>query len=89
MKMSDSLGTYVIVDDASFEDFDKQRKIYRQQNPNCEAIAECHLLLHWIAETSRSHVCKTIEHNKTYYILNDEELEDLAWWVQVQRDNID
>ena len=75
--MSDRLGTFVIVDDMSFEDFDTHRKFYRKHNPSSEAIAECHLLLYWIAQT-HPHVCTAVEYGQTYYILTDQEIEELA-----------
>ena len=75
----------MIVNNTSFEDFDLHRELYRKQNPSSEAIVECHLLLYWIAET-HPHVHTVVEYGQTYYILKDEELKELAWWVQQLHD---
>ena len=53
-----------------------------------EAITEGHLLLYWIAET-HSCIQTAVEYGQTYYILKDEELEELAWWVQQLHDKVD
>lgn len=35
------VGTFVIVDEESFTDYDKHRQFYQQQSPNSQVIPKC------------------------------------------------
>ena len=80
-------GTYVIMDEDVFSDFDEQRKLYRQQYPRGRAIPRCNLLLSWMVEAEVS-LYEFEEHGQKYFILNDEQFERLTWWVKIKRDNL-
>ena len=63
-------GSFVIVDEDAFSDFDEHRKIYRQQKPEGRAVPKCDLLLSWMVEAQVSlHAFE--EHGENYFILND------------------
>ena len=75
-------GDFVIVNDTSFSDFDQHRQLYRQQHPRSVVIPQCTLIMHWMAETEYS-LCDVEEHGHTYFVLDFEQFEELAWWTSM------
>ena len=84
MRKSDKFGTFVIVDNDSFEDFGQHKSRYREQNPKDVMVPKCQLLLYWMAETE-SVVHKLKEYGRTYFVPSESDFVALTWRTYKQQ----
>ena len=83
------VGTFVIVNEEIFTDYDKHRQFYRRQSPNSQVIPKCELLLSWMAE-EECPIEQLTEYGETYYVLSSNQFDKLATWVYRRRhDDLD